>query len=165
MAWRDEAECADARTVAGRYRRRMPRAPRCDLPDVGAFHVTVRGVDGATICRDDIDRRRFTRFLRLASDRARWRLLAYCLMRSHFHLIVLGERESMSRGMHLLNFRHAQSFNTRHERRGHLFQDRFHARVVRDDEHLGAACAYVLANAERVGVEDWPWRGGELFGG
>ena len=64
--------------------------------------------------------------------------------------------------MHTLAFRHAQAFNRRHERRGHLFQDRFHTQVVETEEHLGNACAYVLANAERVGISDWPWRGGEF---
>src|SRR5277367_5602879 len=101
----------------------MARRRRSDLPDVGVFHLTMRGVDGCTIYADDRDRLRFTRLLRLATGRARWRLLAYCLMRNHFHLVVLAEREPMSRAMHALAFRHAQSFNRRHGRKGHLFQD------------------------------------------
>jgi putative transposase len=143
---------------------RMARGLRHDLPPVGAFHLTMRGTAGCDLYRDDTDRLRFVRFLRLATARAEWRLLAFCLMQNHFHLVVLGELERISRGMHTLAFRHAQAFNRRHDRRGRLYQDRFHARVVRDDEHLGSACAYVLANAERVGVDDWPWRGGELGG-
>ena len=122
----------------------------------------MRGVDGCTIYVDDTDRSGFTRFLRLATRVAQWRLLAYCLMRNHFHLVVLSEREPMSRAMHVLAFRHAQAFNRRHGRKGHLFQDRFHAKVVADDEQLVATCAYVLGNAARIGVDDWPWRGGEL---
>jgi putative transposase len=139
----------------------MPRSPRFDLPDFGAFHVTARGVAGCSIYADDADRLRFVRLLHLARERGGWRLLAYCLMSNHFHLVLLAEREAMSTGMHLLSFRYAQLFNVRHGRRGHLFQDRYHAQVVRDDEHLGSACAYVLANAERVGVPAWPWRGGD----
>jgi REP element-mobilizing transposase RayT len=140
----------------------MARKNRAELPDAGVFHVTMRGVGGARIYADDQDRFRFIRFLRLATRKAEWRLLAYCLMRNHFHLVVDAEREPMSRGMHTLGFRYAQSFNRRHERRGHLFQDRFHARPISTDEHLETACAYVLANAERIGIDDWPWRGGEL---
>ena len=122
----------------------------------------MRGVGGCDIYLDDDDRSRFVRLLRLATRVSDWRLLAYCLMRNHFHLVVDGELERVSRGMHALAFRHAQAFNRRHERRGHLFQDRFHTRVIESEEHLGTACAYVLANAERAGVRDWPWRGGEL---
>jgi putative transposase len=140
----------------------MPRTRRHDLPPLGIFHLTMRGVDGSDIYRDDDDRYRFLRLLRLATNISEWRLLAYCLMRNHFHLVVDGELERISKGMHALAFRHAQTFNRRHERRGHLFQGRFHTRVVETEEHLGTVCAYVLANAERVGVRDWPWRGGEL---
>ena len=143
----------------------MARSARSDLPDWGAFHVTARGVAGCAIYDDDSDRFRFLRFMRLATTIASWRLLAYCLMTNHFHLVVLGEREAMSRGMHALNFRYAQAFNRRHDRRGHLFQERFHAQVVRDELHLGNACAYVLENAHRAGLcapsEVWPWAGGE----
>jgi len=145
----------------------MARAARFDLPAFGVFHVTARGVAGCAIQTDELDCRRFERFLRLATLRAGWRLLAYCLMTNHFHLVVLCEREAMSRGMHTLNGRHAQTFNTRHGRRGHLFQERFHARVVRDDEHLTTVCAYVLDNPVRAGIcparELWPWSGGELY--
>lgn len=141
----------------------MPRLRRHDLPDYGAYHLTMRGVDGCDIFLDDEDRHSFLRFLRLATVKANWRLFAFCLMRNHFHLVVLGEMERVSRGMHTLAFRHAQTFNRRHERRGHLYADRFYARVIRNDEHLGVACAYVFGNAERAGVRDWPWRGGELF--
>jgi hypothetical protein len=60
----------------------------------------------------------------------------------------------------------ALRFNVRHERRGHLFQERFHARAIRDDEHLANACDYVLDNAVRAGLcasrDDWPWLGGEF---
>jgi putative transposase len=140
----------------------MARRARHDLPDHGAFHITMRGVAGCDIYVDDADRIRFLRFLRLGTRVAEWRLLAYCLMRNHFHLVVIGELERISRGMHGLAFRYAQAFNRRYERRGHLYQDRFHAQVIRDDDHLGSACAYVLANADRIGIADWPWRGGEF---
>jgi REP element-mobilizing transposase RayT len=140
----------------------MARIARNVLPPSGIYHLTLRGAGGCDIHRDDLDRFRFLRFLKLGTLKANWRLLAFCLMRNHFHLVVDGELEATSRGMHTLAFRHAQAFNTRHERSGHLFGDRFYTRVIRDDEHLGAACAYVLQNAERVGIRDWPWRGGEL---
>ena len=145
----------------------MARSPRLLLPDSGVFHLTVRGVGGIDIVRDDRDRHRFMRFLRLADKIADWELFAFCLMTNHFHLVVFAERERMSRAMHGLNFRHAQSFNRRHERRGHLFQDRFHARVVGDDEHLLTACSYVFDNPVRAGLcdsrGDWPWMGGMLL--
>ena len=84
-------------------------------------------------------------------------------MTNHYHLVVTTELDRLSRGMHLLNFRYAQSFNDRHGRVGHLFQNRFDARAIEADEYFVATCAYVLGNAERRGIPDWSWRGGEML--
>jgi hypothetical protein len=58
---------------------------------------------------------------------------------------------------------YAQYFNRRHERKGHLYQERFRARVIRDEPHLREAMGYVYANPVRAGpcatVYDWPWSG------
>jgi putative transposase len=133
------------------------------LPAVCVYNVTSRGVARQGIYADDDDRNLFVSLLRRAQRRWRWQLPAYCLMTNHYHLVVTTELERLSRGMHLLNFRYAQTFNARHGRVGHLFQNRFDARAIEGDEHFIASCAYVLANAERAGIHDWPWRGGELF--
>ena len=146
----------------------MPRHPRSDLPAAGIYHVTNRGVARQPIYRDDVDHRLFAVLLGWSAARFRWRLLAFCHMPNHFHLVVATELERLSRGMHLLCSRYAQAFNDRHERVGHLFQDRFHATVVDTDEYLEVACAYVLDNPLRAKLcnarEDWPWLGGEVLG-
>ncbi len=62
--------------------------------------------------------------------------------------------------MHQPERPYAQLFNKRHDRRGHLFESRFSAWVVRDEAHLEATCQYVLDNPARAGLdtaEPWPW--------
>ena len=84
-------------------------------------------------------------------------------MDNHYHVIVETSRERLSSGFHRVNGVHAQRFNDRHGRVGHLFQERFHARVLRDDEHLEAACAYTWNNPVRARLcgdaSQWPWNG------
>jgi len=84
-------------------------------------------------------------------------------MSNHFHVLVDSRLEDLSFGMHGLNGTYAQQFNERYERVGHLFQGRFDARVLRDDEHLENACEYIWNNAVRIGrcetAADWPWNG------
>jgi hypothetical protein len=62
------------------------------------------------------------------------------------------------------DFLHAQRFNRRHARAGHVFQDRFGGRVIETDEQVAAACPHVLANPVRAGpcerAHDWRWSGG-----
>ena len=143
----------------------MPRMPRELLPD-GIYHVTQRGTGQIAIVRDDIDRRFFVRQLTEVTRRFGWVCYVFCLMNNHFHLVIETERLALSAGMHRLNFLHAQRFNRRYERVGHLFQSRFKARVVEDDDDLAAVCHYVLSNPVRAGlckrIEDWPWSGGLL---
>jgi REP element-mobilizing transposase RayT len=144
----------------------MARRPRSELPAHGVFHITARGVDRRAIFVDDDDRRSFLALVDVAVERFGWRILAYCLMTNHFHVVVIATLPGVSNGMQLLNGRYAQDFNRRHARTGHLFQGRFHARAVEDDGHLERVCDYVLDNAVRAGLceerAQWPWLGGAL---
>ncbi|MGH3105146.1 MAG: transposase [Gaiellaceae bacterium] len=140
----------------------MPRQPRSDLPD-GFYHVTARGVAGARIVRDDDDRRLFLGLLAGTVARCRWRCHAFCLMTTHYHLVLETTRADLSRGVQRLNGVHAQQFNVRHGRTGHLFGARFASWLIESEEHLEATCRYVRLNPVRAGLcreaDDWPWSG------
>ena len=81
-------------------------------------------------------------------------------------------RVNLSTGLKLLNSRYARRFNRRHNRFGHVFAERFQARVIESEEYLYDACEYVAQNPVAAGLcdapEDWPWsyrRDGRLAGG
>jgi putative transposase len=154
---------AEPRPVYGH--RTVPRSPRSNLPD-GLFHVTSRGVAGASIFVDDHDRRGFFLLLQQASELWGWRVHAWCLMGTHYHLVVEAKREQMSYAVHRLNGLYAQRFNRRHERRGHLYEGRFSSWFIHDEEHLRATIGYVLENPVRAGlcadVRDWLWSGSHV---
>jgi putative transposase len=137
----------------------VPRALRSDLPD-GIYHVTTRGVDGTAIVRDDDDRRMFLVRLADVVSRFDWLVHALCLMNTHYHVVIETTRVSLSNGVKRLNGLYAQAFNDRHGRSGHLFGDRFWASLVESEEHLHAACSYVVYNPVRAELcdnpEDWP---------
>jgi REP element-mobilizing transposase RayT len=120
-------------------------------------------VDRCAIFRDDVDRLMFVRLLRTLAPREAVVVHAYCLMTNHFHAVVESSLAQVSRALHALNGVHAQRFNRRYGRTGHLFQGRFHATVLRDDEHLADACSYTWNNPVRAGLCDeahqWPWNG------
>ena len=101
----------------------MARRLRHALPD-GVFHVTTRGVDRCAIYRDDADRLSFLRLLADCVNRFHWTVHAFCLMTTHYHLIVQTTVPQLWRGMQRLNGVHALRFNKRHRRTGHLFGDR-----------------------------------------
>src|SRR3989304_3223061 len=137
----------------------MARPPRPQFPD-GIYHVSARGNERAPIYRDDGDRRRFLELLAHVRERYRWRILAYCLMTNHYHLLVQTPEPNLARGMRQLNGAYAQWFNRRHRRVGHLFQGRYGARLVQADEHLLAALRYIVRNPVRAGLCRDPGGGG-----
>jgi putative transposase len=140
----------------------VPRLARSSLPD-GLFHVTARGVARAPIFVDGIDYAEFERLLFRVREEYAWTLHAYCLLPNHYHLVVETKRSELTAGMHKLNGRYAQRFNRRHDRVGHVFQNRFGSYVIESEEHFLRALAYVRANPVEAGlcahVDDWPWSG------
>jgi putative transposase len=138
----------------------VPRSPRRLLPD-GLFHVTSRGVAGTRIFVDDADRSAFVLLLQRVTELWGWTVCAWCLMGTHYHLVVDARREQMSYAVHRLNGLYAQRFNRRHDRRGHLYEGRFSAWVIRDEEHFATTIAYVLENPVRAGLcsdpKEWLW--------
>ncbi len=133
------------------------------LPESGVYHVTARGTGQIAIYRDDEDRASFALLLARVVQRFSWKCLVNCLMTNHYHLVVDAERDALSRGMHQLNGLHAQGFNKRHGRHGHLFESRFSAYLIDSDEYLEATCRYVLNNPVRAGLcsdpSEWRWCG------
>jgi len=141
----------------------MARRPRSLLPSFGIYHVTARGVDRCEIYRDSDDLEFFLALLRNVRAREQYGIHAFCLMPNHYHAIIESTIEGLSTGIHRLNGIYAQRFNERHDRVGHLFQSRFHAQVIRDDQHLANACEYVWNNPVRAGLcteaHEWDWSG------
>jgi REP element-mobilizing transposase RayT len=139
----------------------MARRPRSILPSYGVFQITTRGVDGCAVYRDRDDRLSFLAQVSQATQRNAWSVYALCLMTNHYHLVVEAHRDLISRGVHRVNGVHAETFNARHRRRGHLWGDRFALWQIRDEEHLRATCLYVYLNPVRAGLcehaADWDW--------
>jgi len=138
------------------------RPPRIEHAG-GVFHVVARGNERALVFRDDRDRERerFLEILEAVADRYRWRVLAYCLMGNHFHLLVMTLEPTLARGTRQLNGVYAQWVNRRQRRVGHLFQGRYKAVSVQTDAHLRRTVRYVIRNPIRAGLssrpEQWRW--------
>ncbi|MBZ5579217.1 MAG: transposase [Acidobacteriia bacterium] len=98
----------------------MPRRQRCVLDGV-PHHVTQRGVDRCPVFQADFDRHTYLRLLRDNLADAPVRLLGWCLMTNHVHLIVLPEEaDSLGVLLRRVHGRYAQYFNVRAGRTGHL---------------------------------------------
>ncbi|HZO61503.1 MAG TPA: transposase, partial [Gaiellaceae bacterium] len=115
----------------------MPRAARSSLPD-GVFHVTARAVSDLALFVDDADRHGFVHQLRQLEARYDVGCLGYCLMATHYHLLLEGSTDALQVFMQRLNGGYAARFNRRHRRYGHVFGDRYTARLVEGEGQLEA---------------------------
>ena len=129
----------------------MSRFRRSSLPD-GYFHVIARGVSGSEIFLVDLDRLDFIELLGRATSRHGLRVVARCLMDTHYHLIVEATTAKLSAAMQQLNSAYAFRFNKRHGRHGHVFSERFRSWAITDEEYLHAALEYVVNNPAKAGL-------------
>jgi putative transposase len=124
-------------------------------------HVAARSSGDGLLFRESADRLRFLGELRDVAKKYDWRVSAYCLMGSHFHLIVYTVRPTLSAGMRRLCAAYAQWANWQYGRHGHLFAARFMSQHITEDEHLLEAHRYVALNPVRAehctDPADWRW--------
>jgi len=106
----------------------------------------------------------FERVLDEAQSQVRMRVLAYCIMPNHWHLVLWPEQDhDLSRFVAWLTLTHVQRWHAHRQSAGlgHLYQGRFRSFPVENDEYCLTVCRYVERNALRAGLvdraEDWRW--------
>lgn len=138
----------------------MPRPPRIDIAGA-THHIAALAVEKERVFREPADRKRLLALLEAIAGCYQWSCGAYCLMGTHFHLIVNTPEPTLSRGMQQLCGSYAGWFNWKYGRRGHLFGRRFGSVLIVSDEHLLEAHRYVALNPVRAGLcrrpESWRW--------
>jgi putative transposase len=138
----------------------MARPLRVLVPD-GTYHVTSRGINGTRIYLDDADRSEFLSRLGDIVKASDWRCLSYCLMNSHFHLVIRTPEPTLPDGMRSLKSGHAQYFSRRHGWDGPLFSRRYWGQLMQQDSYLLSAIKYVALNPVAAGLcaepGDWSW--------
>jgi putative transposase len=128
------------------------------------YHVLNRSVAGLPLFRKEADFEAFERILREAQERHPTRILAWCVMRNHWHFILWPREEGeVTAFLRWLAHTHAMRWHVAHGTvgRGHLYQGRFKSFPIEEDEHFYTACRYVERNALTASIvrraEDWRW--------
>jgi putative transposase len=143
----------------------MPRHPRLDIPGL-LQHVIVRGIERTEIFLDDDDRQRFVDKFDCLLVQTETDCYAWALIPNHFHLLLKCNRVELSRFMRRLLTGYAVYFNLRHNRSGHLFQNRYKSIVCEEETYLLELIRYIHLNPLRAGLvsgldelERYPWCG------
>jgi len=144
----------------------MPRQPRLDAPGL-LQHVMARGIERKEIFKDDEDRSDFLDRLGIILEETRTQCFAWALIPNHFHLLLrTGATTPLSKVMRRLMTGYAVSFNKRHRRTGHLFQNRYKSVVCEEDPYMLELMRYIHLNPLRARLvksleelDVYPWTG------
>lgn len=129
----------------------MPRQSRIDTP--GALHhIIARGIECRKIFDDDQDCNNFIKRLSLILDQTHTACYAWALIPNHFHLLLRTNEVPAATVMRRLLTGHAQSYNRRHRRHGHLFQNRYKSILCQEDHYLLELVRYIHLNPLRAGL-------------
>ena len=128
------------------------------------YHVLNRANARMRIFSTNRDYAAFEKVLAQACERTQMRLLSYCLMPNHWHLVLWPRNDGdLSLFMGWLTMTHTQRWHTHHRTigSGHLYQGRFKSFLVQRDSHFLTLCRYVEANALRARLveraQHWRW--------
>ena len=117
-------------------------------------HVTVRLGEGLPTLRRKAEYGVVRAAFAAGCEREGFRLTQYSVQKNHMHLLVEAkDRTALSRGMQGLLIRVAKALNRLWGRKGSVFADRYHDRILRTPREVRNALAYVLNNARRHGLQ------------
>ena len=143
----------------------MPRQRRLDAPGL-LQHVMARGIERREIFHDDKDRNSFLERLAIILEETQSQCYAWSLIPNHFHLLIRTGTTPLSKVMRRLMTGHAVTFNKRHKRSGHLFQNRYKSIICEEDPYLLELIRYIHLNPLRAKLvqdlkelDKYPWTG------
>ena len=139
-----------------------------EVSESGFYHVVFRGNGRQELFLSEADRIVMVKLLERTSRKEGVRIVAWCLMGNHVHLLVRDESSRLSAFMHCLLTGYARYFNQKNGHVGHVFQERFSSFPINDDAYLLATLRYIHQNPERAGIcraETYRWSSfGEYVG-
>ncbi len=131
----------------------MSRQPRIDAPGC-IYHIIARGIERRTIFADDQDSQAFVERLETILVDTGTPIYAFCLIPNHFHLLLRRANQPISTVMSRLLTSYAIYFNKRHNRAGHLFQNRYKAIICQEDSYFLELVRYINLNPIRAKLVD-----------
>ena len=141
----------------------MSRRRRSNL-EAPFFHVLNRSVRKAPIFRRPPDYRAFLGVLQEGLDRFPVRLVAFCILSNHWHLVLEpAGTDGLIRFMHWVSTTHAIRWHRRRDTTGQgpVYEGRYRSIPIDGTGELMRVCRYVERNALRAGLvqraQDWPW--------
>lgn len=141
----------------------MPRQARVSVADV-VYHVINRANGRDQIFHTDKDYQHFESLLQEAKELTAMRILSYCIMPNHWHLVLYPHTDTnLAEFMSWLTSTHVRQYRTKTKTigYGHLYQDRYKSFPVESNGYCQTLIRCIEQNPLRAKLveraEDWQW--------
>ena len=149
----------------------MPRQARLDSPGT-LHHVIIRGIEKRRIVDDKVDRARLVQRMEDLSKETGTSVYAWSVMTNHAHILLKSGNRGLSYFMRRFLTGYAITYNIRHKRYGHLFQNRYKSIVCDEDAYFRELVRYIHLNPLRAKIvktlselDKYPWCGHSVIMG
>ncbi|MBU1086259.1 MAG: transposase [Candidatus Omnitrophica bacterium] len=116
------------------------------------YHVMNRGHRKTEIYREDADYEKFIKIIKEACEIYKVKIIAYCLMTNHYHLLIHTPEANLPDFMKQVNGAYTQIFNKKYKYEGALFKGRYKAVVVQEGSYLLRLIRYIHRNPIKAGI-------------
>ncbi|MFD3158419.1 transposase [Haloimpatiens sp. FM7330] len=127
----------------------MARKARLKDP-LGTYHIMLRGSSNFLLFKSNKDKDKFLKILKKYKTVYQINIYEYCLMDTHVHLLIYCKGADISKVMHSINLSYAMYYNTKYNRNGHVFGDRFKSKLIQTTQYLLACSAYIHNNPKDI---------------
>lgn len=138
----------------------MGRKPRL-IVENGVYHVISRGVNEIEIFKEEDDFKFFLKILIEDKVKNSVSVLSYCLMKTHYHLLIKIKNPNLSQFIQILNTKYAKYFNSKNFRLGNLFMNRFKSYYIDNEGYLLNVSRYIHLNPVEANIvkkpEEYKW--------
>lgn len=129
----------------------MGRKPRIIIEN-GVYHVISRGVNEIDIFKDDEDYKKFLKILIEEKSKYSVIILSYCLMKTHYHILLKIKNSNLSKFVQILNTKYAKFYNLKYFRFGNLFMNRFKSYYIDSEGYLINVSRYIHLNPVEANI-------------
>jgi len=116
------------------------------------YHIILRGINKQDIFHDAEDKMRLIETLIYYKNICEYEIYGYCLMDNHIHFLIKEVKETISQAIKRVGVSYVYWYNLKHQRNGHLFQDRFKSEKIEDDRYLLTVLRYIHQNPIKAGI-------------
>ena len=125
----------------------MPRHVKRQQSSTGLYHVFVKGINKEKIFDQTREKAYFKRIIKESLSKYDVEIHAYCIMSNHAHLVIKSDgKQKLSYFMSNILAKYAQYYNYKHNRNGHVFQNRFGSECIESERYYWNCIKYIHMN-------------------